>query len=146
MKHVLFAAMLSVLVVSSGFAKDVKEVNKAVINTFKTDFKRAADVNWKITEKYVKASFMYNNAKMEAFYTLTGERIGTSRSIDLEELPAKAKRSFAKKFSNYTVTEAIEFEGVEDTSYFISAENENESLILQIDSTNSISVFKRTKK
>ena len=72
--------------------------------------------------------------------------VGTSRAINLEELPVKARRAFAKKFDGYTVKQAIAFDGAEETAYYISAENEKEAVILKVDNSDGLSTFKRTKK
>jgi hypothetical protein len=64
----------------------------------------------------------------------------------LHELPVNSKRQFAKLFAGYNVKEAIRFEGFDETSYYISGENEKESVILKVNDRNQVSVFKRTKK
>ncbi|MCW3109009.1 MAG: hypothetical protein JWQ09_3515 [Segetibacter sp.] len=146
MKKLFLVALLAVTVAASAFAKDTKKVNAAAIGNFKVEFKRASDVTWTVNDNYVKATFILNNERMEAFYNENGERIGTSRAITLDELPVKAKRAFAKKFDGYTVKQAIEFDGTEETAYYLSAENEKESVILKVDNSEGLSTFKRTKK
>ena len=69
---------------------------------------------------------------MEAFYNVDGEISGTSKAITLEDLPVNAKRSFAKRFNGYTVKEIIHFDGTEETAYYISAENDKETVILKV--------------
>jgi opacity protein-like surface antigen len=146
MKKLLLATLLAVSVAASAFAKDVTSATAAAQSNFKSEFKRAADVSWSATDQFVKASFVYNNEKMEAFYNANGDKIGTTRAIALEELPVKAKRAFAKKYDGYTVKEAIEFDGTDTTDYYISAENDKESVIIKVSNASWLSTFQKTKK
>lgn len=146
MKKLLFTALLAVTVAVSAFASGTDKVNYAAVSNFKASFKHISDVSWTATKDYVKATFVLNNVRTEALYTPEGEFIGTNTAINLDELPVKAKRSFAKKFDGYTVKEAIHFEGNDEEAYFISAENEKEAVILKVNDSNHISVMKLTKK
>lgn len=99
-----------------------------------------------INNDYTKAAFTVDNTKMEVYYKNDGDLIATSKSITLEELPIGAKRAFAKRFEGYDVKEAIKFEGFDEVSYYISGENEKESVILKVNEQNLVSVFEKTKK
>ena len=145
MKKLLFAVLLTVSLATSAFA-DHTNANVVVRNSFKTEFGNAANVNWSSSGEFAKATFTVNNLKMEAFYNTQGELVGTAKGINLDELPVKAKRTFAKKFSGYTVTEAIHFEGADDSAYFFSAENEKESIIFKVGANEQLSTYKQTKK
>ncbi len=145
MKKLFLAALLAVAVSAGAFAKGPSKVSAVVVNNFKTDFKKASDVSWNTTADYTKATFTLDNERMEAFYNEKGEKVATSRAISLEELPVNAKRAFAKKFEGYTVKEAIELESNDETAYYISAQNEKESVILKV-SNSGLSTYQRTKK
>jgi hypothetical protein len=146
MKKLFFAVLVSLTVVSSAFAKDTKKVSAVAASNFKAEFVKATDVNWTTTDQYIKASFVMDNEKREVYYNPSGEKIASSRTISIDELPVKAKRSLAKSFSNYTIKEAIEFEGTEDSGYFVSLEDEKESLVLKVGSLGGLSTFKTIKK
>lgn len=145
MKKLLFAALLAVSVATSAFAEGTN-VNISVLNNFKTEFKNAANISWVSKDDFAKATFTVNNVKMEAFYNLQGELIGTSKSINLNELPVNAKRAFAKKYAGYTVKEVIHFEQSDEAAYFLSAESETESIIFKVGHNEQLTTFKHTKK
>lgn len=145
MKKLLITALLAIAVAAGVFAAPTK-VSSSILVNFNAVFKEATDVSWLITNDYTKAGFTSDNTKMEVFYDYNGDIIGTSKSIPLDELPVNAKRPFAKLFAGYDVKEAIRFEGFDETSYYISGENEKESVILKVNDLNRVSVFKRTKK
>jgi hypothetical protein len=132
MKKLLFSALIAVSIVSSAFAADVNKVNVRILNSFRGEYAGVSQVEWVSKAQFVKASFMVDNKKVEAFYSHDGERIGTASNITLEDLPTSAKRIFAKKYAGYTVKEAIEFNSDQEQAYFLTAVNEKESVILKI--------------
>jgi len=145
MKKLFVSALLALFLVSSAFANPTK-VGHTVLRSFSTEFNDASDVTWTATADYVKANFLFEDQRMEAFYTPTGEKIGVSRGISIDELPLKAKRTFAKKYEGYTVKQSILFEGVEENAYFIDAENDSEKVIVKVYDNGTLSVYKKTKK
>jgi hypothetical protein len=146
MKKLLISAVLTVLIATSSFAADGKELNSKVVDNFFVEFKHAKNVTWKSTENFVKASFILNDKSMAAFYDLDGNMIGTTSNIAIDDLPTNAKRAFAKKYGEYTVKEAIQFDGVEDTAYFISAESEKQTLLLKVSVAGFVSVLEHANK
>lgn len=145
MKKLLMATLIVATFVTSAFAIPTK-VHYLARKNFSNEFKTASDISWTSTADYIKATFVFDNQKIEAFYAPDGEKIGTSRGISIDELPLKAKRAFAKKYDSYTVKEAILFEGTEENAYFINAENETENVIVKVYDDGSVSIFKKTKK
>jgi len=145
MKKLLFAALLAVSLATTAFAGGTN-VNISVLNSFKSEFSKAANVSWVSKDTYAKATFTLDNVKMEAFYTAQGELIGTSKGISLESLPVSAKRTFAKKYPGYTVKEVIYFEKSDDAAYFFSAENDTESIIFKVGQNDQLTTFQQTKK
>ncbi len=146
MKKLIIAAIIAVSVAGSAFAAPTVSVNYNVLSSFKSAFKGATDIQWTVKEDFVKASFIINDERIEAFYNQYGEEIGTSKAITLDAMPVDAKRAFAKMYNNYTVKEAIQFEGTDETAYYISAENEKETVIIKVGENNRVSVFSQTKK
>jgi hypothetical protein len=146
MRKLLMAALLVVTIAGSAFATETTTVSSTIANSFAYDFKKASDVTWSTSDNYVKATFVLNNQRMEAFYNVDGEKIGSSTAFNVEELPMNAKRVFAKKYSGYTVKQAIAFTGTEETEFYISAENDKEAVILKVDSLGAVSTYKRTSK
>jgi hypothetical protein len=149
MKKLLFTALIAVSIISSSFAASSpvldKKVDAGISNSFRNQFRDANNVKWDQTSEFTRATFVTNNILTEAFFDRDGEFIGSSRAISLDQLPTAAKRTFAKKYAGYTVKEAIEFTGNEESAYFISAENETQAVILKVINS-SIEVFKSTRK
>jgi len=145
MKKVLLSTLIVISLISSAFAAPGKKVGSIVKNAFESNFRNVQDVKWDESKDYYKASFVSNNVATEAFFDRKGDFIGSSHAITLDQLPTGIKRSFAKKYGSFTVKEAIQFDAVEETAWFISAENENQSVILKIANGN-IEVYKSSAK
>jgi hypothetical protein len=146
MKKLFIATLLSVTVAASAFAKDTKKVNYIAASNFKVEYAKASDVSWITTPEYTKASFVLNNEKMDVFYNANGEKFATSTNVTVDELPVKAKRSLAKNYATYTIKEVIEFEGTDDSGYYISAENQKESVVLKVSSAGELIPFQSSRK
>lgn len=145
MKNLFIAAILVVATTASAFAKDVtgRENEKSKINF---NFKNATNVKWTTTQEYTKAAFELYDSKMEVFYNNDGEMIAKSVQVSVDDMPLSAKRSIAKKFNDYTISEVIKMETTEDGAYYVSAENDKEKLILQVSEAGLVSVFNKTAK
>ena len=145
MKKLFIAALLTVTVATSAFAADEKKIGGSILRAFESEFSGANNVQWSVKTEFIKATFEIDGIKTDAFYNHQGESIGTSRRITLEDLPVQAKRTFAKKYSDYVVKEAIKFQGNDETAFYVSAENEKHSVILKITGA-GMSTFKKTSK
>lgn len=146
MKNFFIAALLAVTFISSAFAAPVKGTNYFVANSFKARFPNVLKVDWIETPDYAKATFLLGNVKTEALYQLDGTFIGTCQKIAVEDLPIAAKRSFAKRYADYTVKEAVKFESNEELAYFISAEDNTNSIVLKVVDKNLLAFTVSAKK
>jgi hypothetical protein len=148
MKKLLLTALIAVSLISSSFAASPvndKKVSSIITSSFGRYFRNVSNVNWDVTPNFAKATFVNNDVTTEAFFDLNGDFIGSSRAITLDKLPTAAKRTFAKRYADYTVKEAIEFNGSTESAYYISAENEKQSVILKV-VDNTLEVYKVTTK
>lgn len=148
MKKLFITALIAVAIGTSAFANPAT-VNHKILYSFGNDFKGAENVSWKVTDQFAKASFVYDETKMEAFYNLDGELIGTSKVFPLNKLPKSALKTITKKYPYppYKLGECIEFlypDGEKD--YFLSFSTNNEKLVLQVTPVGDVSVYKKTEK
>lgn len=143
MKKLLFAICLVVAMTTAAFA-DTK-VNSRALSHFKSTYKEAADVQWKTTNEYTKASFTWNSQQMEVFYDDNGELVGTSRAVSLNTLPIEAQQKLQKRYEGYTATEAIEFnDAKEGLYYYVSLVKDNTKTVLKISSDGGMEIFKKS--
>jgi hypothetical protein len=144
MKKLFFAALITISFYSSAFAfKANKKVDIRAKENFEMDFRDASNATWKVFASYAQVEFTVDDKKVTAFYDNDGELIGSSYKISLNDLPTRAKRTFAKKYSDYPVTEAVRFEFKDHISYFISVVKEGASEIVKVDDAGVISTVQK---
>jgi hypothetical protein len=144
MKKILFAVLLTVSIGATAFAAPEKIISHKVRHHFITFFNDAQNVEWKETEQFVKASFILNNEKVEAFYTHDGELLGTSKEFAFDKLPARALKSILNKYPypEFNLQECIEFESsTGDKNYFVSFEKNDNINVLKISTYGIIEDF-----
>ena len=145
MKKILFTALIAIYIVSSAFAQDEQKINYRVLNAFTTEFNEATDVNWTSKPEFDKACFNLEGKKLSAFYTCFGEKIGTTQEVSFETLPSKAKNCIAKKYNDYSVKATILFESDRESSYYVAAENNFQSVVLKVVG-GYVTIFKKKSK
>lgn len=149
MKKIFIAALLATTLSATASTwretTDAEKVSYRIKQSFTMDFSDAKEVEWKVTDSYTKAKFTSQGRKAEAFYNYAGKLMATSLDIDFGNLPNTAKKAFAKKYPGYSVKETIHFEGVNEQAYYISAENDKETVVLKV-ANGTMSIFKREAK
>ncbi len=145
MKKIFLAVLFATVLISNSFANDNNKVSWVIAENFAKEFRDVSQVEWTIKEHFVKASFVEEGTNKEAFYTHDGDLISTSMNVVLKDLPLVTKRAFAKKYTGYILKEAVKLEGPHETAYYLSIENDNESLILK-NWNSSVTVFKKQIK
>lgn len=146
MKKLLFAALIAGCLINSAFATDENKISSAIRSTFKEEFKGVDGVEWTMRQDFVKVTFTQNNQQVEAFYDYNGNNLGHSNHVALEDLPLIAKRTIAKKYPEHSITEAVVFYGPGEESFYVSAENKEEKVVLKITKEGYVSTFKKTRK
>ncbi len=137
--------LFSAITTFSAFALPGKDkVDPKAYSTFRQKFAEARDVNWVTTDNYIKASFVLNEQQMFAFFSRNGEMVGISRNIASNQLPIILQTQL-KKYKDGWITDLIEFSTAEQTTYYATIENADETTVLK-SFVNSWSVNKRMKK
>lgn len=149
MKRMLAVAALVVGFVAQSFAtgKDENKVNLAVVKSFNNNFAEAENVRWKVGDNFVKASFELEGDNYEAFYSPTGDFMGTTKAIEYKKLPKAALKKLAAKYTNLNdvITESIIYTDVDGNSkYFVSLLVNGKKSILEIGTDGSVQPFKKS--
>lgn len=127
------------------FAKDVK-VSTAVLNSFNSEFADAKDVQWSSGTGFYKASFMYNDQYVTAFYGFDGQMLGVARNISSLDLPLNLQSSLKKDYSGRWITELFEVSNEEGTHYYITLEQADSKVTLKSSNGSKWSVYKKSTK
>jgi len=147
MKKKFLVIAVVIMLTKTAFA-DENNISFSIINSFKTNFTSAKNVNWKLANDYVKASFEINGINKVAIYNYEGELIATSNKFEFNNLPQNAIETIAKKypFPPYKLKDCIELvEADNEKNYFASFETAKETLVLKISLSGKVSTFSKKK-
>lgn len=138
--------MLAIAISSfTAFASD-ENVSSNVLSSFNKEFAGAKDVQWTTTNSYYKASFVFNDQFVSAFYQLDGELIATSRNISSLDLPISLQTSLKKNYSKYWISDLFEISTNDGTSYYITLDKADSKVVLKSSGNGNWETFRKTTK
>lgn len=144
MKKMILTLAIAVSSLASFAAEE--SVNAATLNAFNKEFAGAADVTWTVGKSSYKASFTMNDQHLVAYYTPAGELMGITRNISSLDLPLNLQSGLKKNYGSYWISDLFEVSGDEGTSYYITIEKADESIILEASNGGKWSVYKKITK
>lgn len=138
-----FTALAAVAITATSFAKGPETANAKAQSNLTEEFKDAKNIDWTTKGALTEATFEWNGQKLQAFYTQDGDQVALSRQVAVDQLPVKALHAIKNRYSDYTTTEAIEFNNTDTgLSYYVSMEKGNKKTILNVSPDGLVSVFK----
>ena len=143
MKKLIFTLAIVVSSLCS-FAKD-EDVNLVVLKSFQKEFAGVKDVQWTSAGDNFKASFVFNNQYVFAFFTAGGELMGVTRNMTSLELPVTLQASLKKDYSEFWISNLFEISNSDGTHYYITLEKADSKVILS-SSDAEWKVYKKASK
>jgi len=125
-------------------AQDIK-VSAAVVNSFNTSFKNAAEVQWKDCGTYYKADFTLNGQYVTAYYDAAANLMAVTKNISTVQLPVTLQANLKKSYEDYWVSDLFEVSDESGTSYYVTVENGDTKTTLK-SIGNSWTTFKKQRK
>ena len=141
-----FLLSLAILLSTVSVFAGEESVSPKVLSAFKTDFRAAKDVEWSVGQDFYKATFVYNQNHVFAYYNTEGELMGLTRYISQENLPLNLQTSLKKNYDNYWISDLFEVAKSDGTSYVITLEKADSKLILRSTNGNEWNVFEKIRK
>lgn len=141
--------LLGVLVVSVGAVNanpGSEEVDARVLGAFKKEFATAKDITWTLAVNYYQASFVYNEQHITAYYNTEGELLGVARFISPVDLPLALQADLKKNYQPYWISNLFEAATSEGTTYYITIEDADQSIVLKSDNARDWDQYKKVKK
>ncbi|HVM87220.1 MAG TPA: hypothetical protein VMT76_03465 [Puia sp.] len=147
MKKTIFAtAIMLTIGITSAFADRKDGISNEVTSSFYKDFSTAKHVQWQKEASFLKATFTLDSQVMFAYYNNNGELIGVVRNILSDKLPINLLTSLKKNYENYWISDLFEMAADGQSSYYVSLETAEETLVLKSNGSGEWSVYKKTKK
>jgi hypothetical protein len=143
-KLILALAVIWIAGLSKASANNPVDINRRAVAAFHSEFKKAKNVSWAESPKYVQARFSLDNKIMYAYYNLDGSFVGVIRHMLTSDLPTELQKSIKKEYGSYWVSELFQLNNDQGTTYYIQLENGNESIVLSSDDSEGWKVFSTT--
>jgi len=144
-KKFFIAAIATTCFAASAFAGG-DESNAKAMSNLKKEYSDAKNVQWSVTDDYIKATFRWKNQDLIVFYTKDGETFAQSRLITPDNLPLKAQQYLEKKYHDYRIAEAIEFNSEQNgLCYYVSVTKGITKKVLQISPEGNVTTFRPSR-
>ena len=116
------------------------------IESFKHQYPNATLLSYKVKELYTEVNFIWNDMRLQAFYSQDGEFVATCREVIIGSLPLSVQMSLKNEYPNYTIRDAIEYDDSDNgVSYFVTMIGQKAAYLLRVSTGGTISVFKKMK-
>jgi hypothetical protein len=150
------AALFSVNVFAADGGKKNTEtpanVSYSVQQAFSTDFATAQNVTWTVNKNCQKADFVIDGTKKTAFYSLSGDFLGTTQVIGYNAIPAKSQKLIADSYKGYVAGNVIVYQAnesvtdnIDPTSYFVDLKSTSHEVLVRVTETGGVKFFKQVK-
>ena len=144
MKKIIITLAIAISSIAA-FATE-EPVSSAVLNAFNKEFAGVKDVQWTNTDKYVKASFIFNGQNVNAFYDEDAQLIALARNISSLQLPISLQTSLKNSYKGYWISDLFEMSNHDGISYYITIENADSKIVLTSNGNNKWTSFKKAAK
>lgn len=138
MKTLFFIVLLALTTARSASAKDLNKLNSRVSKNSATGLTRGSD--------YLATGSALINKQIEIPSNLDARVTAVGENAGVNQLPVQLKKSLSKILEGYDVKKATIFKGTEGDVFYVSAENEQEAVVVKIDEELNVSICKTTKQ
>lgn len=147
MKKLLLSLTL-VLTVAAGtaLASPDPSINEAVKESFKKEFAGAALVEWREVGNLLKATFVWNGYRTEAYFSQEGALQGSARSLFFSQLPLVVMSAVDKRFAGADIIDVNEINSTAGTYYRITLETGRKKYRVRVNADGTVADTERLKK
>ena len=125
-------------------------------NNFNADFMGATNVNWKRTDNFYEATFVWNGKAETAFYDFDAKLVSTTQHVDFSAVPVQAQKEIKKRYKDYTIGAVIFLDDNEynetattlygdqsanEDNWFVELSKNNKTEIVRVDSQGALHAF-----
>jgi hypothetical protein len=143
MKKTIIGLVAASLLTITAFSRD-QYPNPSVLQAFQTDFKHATNVEWQERRDFVKVNFIFNGSRVEAYYELDGELIGTARTILFDQLPVVSLKEIETRFPGSAFYDLTEYDKRGEIFYMLTVEQGSKKLTVRVFPSGDVTVEKKS--
>ena len=143
MKKTIFGTLVLIAFSITSFAGGNK-ADKKLLSDLTMALKNSTEVQHSSTDAYTRATFSFNGKTTSAYYDVDYELIGFSIRIKESELLQAALETMKKKYSNWTVVDAIIFiDGNANVKYYAQVKKDKKNLALQLSANGHVNIYQQ---
>ncbi|HMH22580.1 MAG TPA: hypothetical protein VK563_12430 [Puia sp.] len=146
MKKIILSLATVLMIGLSAFADKGTEVNQQAVRAFSKDFASAKNAVWEQKRDYVKVTFSFNEQVLFAYYNNSGELQAVVRNILSDQLPISLLTQLKKEYSGFWISELFEMASDDQTTWYVTLENADKTLVLKSSGVSNWGVYSKTKK
>jgi hypothetical protein len=146
MKTIILSIAVTFMMGVNAFAANNDEVNQATRQAFNRDFVNATNIGWEQRTDYVKVTFTLNDQVLFAYYNNSGDLKAVVRNIVSDQLPLNLMTSLKRDYSGYWISDLFEIASDDQTSYYVTLENMDKTIVLKSAGTSLWNVYTKIKK
>ena len=143
-KLLLVLGLVATMGVCSAYPSE--RVSRKVLESFKTEFTNAKDVEWDTGSNYFRATFTMNDQRVFAFYNVEGELLSVARYISSIQLPINLFSELKNNYSKYWISDLFEVSNSEGLHYYVTLETADSKLVMHSVNGGSWSTYSKNKK
>jgi hypothetical protein len=121
-------------------------VSTKVLDAFNHEFSSAKEVVWTEGSNFYKASFVFNEQHVSAFFSAEGELVAVTRYISSLDLPLNLQTSLKKDYNSYWISDLFEMSNNDATSYYITVESADKKIVLKSTNGEGWTVYQKNSK
>ena len=146
MKKIILSIATVLIIGLSAFANKVGDVNQQAVKAFTKEFANARNPIWEEKKDYTKVTFTLNEQVMSAFYNNNGELQAVVRNIISDQLPINLLTELKREYNGFWITELFEMASDDQTTYYITLENADKTIVLRSSGTKYWSMYSKANK
>jgi hypothetical protein len=146
MRKTILALAAVLMIGMSAFAGKGDDLNERARAAFSKDFSAAKNAVWQHTEYLTKVTFTLNDQVLTAYYNPGGDLQAVSRNILPTQLPLNLLGDLKNNYKGYWVADLFEMAADDQTTYYITLEDANRTVVLKSNGTDGWSMFSKMKK
>ena len=144
-KQTFLLILIAALSFGTASANTKSDIPSTVLSAFNQEYVNASAISWVEGANWFKASFKVDGVYLTAYYNTLGETIGVSRNITTSQLPLSLLKDVKENYADYWISDLFELALNDDTTYYITLENADETIVLE-GHDGYWSYYKKTKK
>jgi hypothetical protein len=144
MKKIIISLVIVFTLGLSAFAGD-EIIDQKVSKAFQKEFSTAQDAAWSVKNNIYQVTFSYNSRTISAFYDKKGNLLGVTRYMLSTELPYYLQKELKAYYNDYWVANLFELSNENSTSYYVTLQNAEETLVLSSNQQNGWELYNQYK-